>query len=519
MKMTAAEWFVKGLQERGVEWIATLCGHGLDPLYEAAKKSGVRLVDTRNEQAAAYAAEAFGSLTRRPGVVAVSSIGHVNAIMGVANAYYSRAPMLLISGAGNQSTSGMGHFQDYDQVALAGSLTKYGRVVDRPERAIQILDEAWRAATDLPPGPVHLSFPLDVQDTEVDSEQMVQPLRVESSSSIPGDDLEQAASCLASAGRPLIVAGSGVYYAGEGNALAKFSETFSVPLGVLALDRDSIKRPLPSFVGLVGALTGGPRLLADADCVILAGADVDYRLGFLGPDTIAGDARILRIAQGWQNFAKIYEERNGKSHTDWLGEARRRWMEFRQSIEQKGAEQAKQGLHAVQIAAELQEVLTDETVLLIDAGSAGQWAHHLLCDQYPRHWLSCGPSGVVGWGLGGAIGARMAFPDQPVILLTGDGAFTFTVAEIECAVRQRLPFVVIVADDQSWGITMAGHIKRFGEPISSTLGPIDFVKLAESLGARGVLAKTQEEVRSAVEEAKTLDTVTVVHVPIVGGNP
>ena len=323
MKMTAAEWFVKGLQERGVEWIATLCGHGLDPLYEAAKKSGVRLVDTRNEQAAAYAAEAFGSLTRRPGVVAVSSIGHVNAMMGVANAYYSRAPMLLISGAGNQSTSGMGHFQDYDQVALARSLTKYGRVVDRPERAIQILDEAWRAATDLPPGPVHLSFPLDVQDTEVDSEQMVQPLRVEASSSMPGDDLEQAASCLASAERPLIVAGSGVYYAGEGNALAKFSETFSVPLGVLALDRDSIKRPIPSFVGLVGALTGGPRLLPDADCVILAGADVDYRLGFLGPDTIPSGALILRIVQGWQTFAKIYEKHDGKRHTDWLAEARR----------------------------------------------------------------------------------------------------------------------------------------------------------------------------------------------------
>ena len=398
MKMTAAEWFVKGLQERGVEWIATLCGHGLDPLYEAAKKSGVRLVDTRNEQAAAYAAEAFGSLTRRPGVVAVSSIGHVNAIMGVANAYYSRAPMLLISGAGNQSTSGMGHFQDYDQVALARSLTKYGRVVDRPERAIQILDEAWRAATDLPPGPVHLSFPLDVQDTEVDSEQMVQPPRIEPSSSMPGDDLEHAASCLASAERPLIVAGSGVYYAGESSAVADFSERFSVPLGVLALDRDSIKRPAPSFVGLIGALTGGPRLLPDVDCVILAGADVDYSLGFLGPDTIPSGARILRIVQGWQTFAKIYEKLDGKRHTDWLAEARRRWMEFRQSIEQKGAEQAKQGLHAVQIATELREVLTDETVLLIDAGSAAQWAHHLLCDQYPRHWLSCGPSGRCGLG-------------------------------------------------------------------------------------------------------------------------
>lgn len=518
--MTAAEWFVESLQKRGVEWIATLCGHGLDPLYEAAAKLGVRLVDTRNEQTAAYAAEAFGSLTRRPGVVAVSSIGHVNAIIGVAHAYYSRAPVLLISGAGNQSTSGMGHFQDYDHVALASSLTKYARVIDRPERTIQILDQAWRAATDLPPGPVHLSFPLDVQDTEVDSEEMVQPLPAETSSSMLNDDLQRAASCLASAERPLIVAGSGVHYAGEGDALAKFSETFSVPLGTLALDRDSIRRPLSSFVGLIGTLAGGgPKLLPDTDCVILAGAEIDYRLGFLDPNTIHAGVDVLRIPQGWQTFAEVYKEHGGKNHIGWLTEARRRWTEFRQSIEERGAEQAKQGLHAIQVAAALREVLTDESVLLMDAGSAAQWAHHILCDEYPSSYLSCGPSGVVGWGLGGAIGARMAFPNRPVILLAGDGAFTFTVAEIECAVRQHLPFVVIVADDESWGITMAGQIKRFGKPISSVLGPIDFIKLAESLGAQGVSATTQEEIRSAVTEAIKSETITVIHARIVGGNP
>ena len=194
-------------------------------------------------------------------------------------------------------------------------------------------------------------------------------------------------------------------------------------------------------------------------------------------------------------------------------------MDFRQSIEQKGAEQAKQGLHAVQIAAELRQTLTDETVLLIDAGSAAQWAHHLLCDQYPRDRLSCGPSGVCRLGTRWRDGSQNGVPRPPCDPAFWGRSFTFTVAEIECAVRQRLPFVVIVADDQAWGITMSGHIKRFGEPISSTLGPIDFVKLAQSFGARGVLAETQEELRSAVEEATTLDTVTVVHVPIVGGNP
>jgi TPP-dependent trihydroxycyclohexane-1,2-dione (THcHDO) dehydratase len=137
-------------------------------------------------------------------------------------------------------------------------------------------------------------------------------------------------------------------------------------------------------------------------------------------------------------------------------------------------------LHAIHIVRVLREVLSDNAVLAIDGGSIGQWAHQLLCDRYPGHWLTCGRSGVVGWGLGGAMGARLVFPEQPVVLLSGDGAFTFAPAEIECAVRQRLPFVAIVADDQAWGITRVGHEAKFGEAISSTLGAVDFARMAEA---------------------------------------
>src|SRR6266571_6528380 len=109
--MTAAEWLVRGLRERGVDWMATLCGHGLDPLFHAARRAGMRLIDTRNEQTAAYIADAYGRLTRRPGICAVSSgVAQVNALTGVANAWFDQGPMLLISGAAAASTAGMGHF-------------------------------------------------------------------------------------------------------------------------------------------------------------------------------------------------------------------------------------------------------------------------------------------------------------------------------------------------------------------------------------------------------------------------
>ena len=518
--MTACEWLVEGLRARGVEWIATLCGHGLDPLYHAAKKGGLRLIDTRNEQTAAYIAEVCGRLTRRPGVVAVSSgVAHANAMTGVVDAYFDGAPMLLISGAADFRTAGMGHFQDIDQVALAAPVTKFARVIDHPERTLDILRQAWDAACGAPPGPAHLTFPMDVQNSEVSSDRMIQPRDDGARAGQPRFDIDRVATALAAAERPLVVAGSGVYYAREGEALLRFCEEFVIPVVVPIWDRGPVDRVSDVFLGVIGAATGGPRLLPDADLIVMAGAVADYRVGFLQPGAVGAQASVVRLDGGWGSLADSYAGRQEKTHAGWLSEARQRKEAFRARVAETAARQAGRGLHAVHILNALRETLSDDAVLAIDGGSIGQWAHQLLCDRYPGHWLTCGRSGVVGWGLGGAMGARLVFPDRPVVLLSGDGAFTFGPAEIECAVRQRLPFVAIVADDQAWGITRAGHEAKFGEAISSTLGAVDFVKMAEAFGARGLAARSEAETRSAVRAAMDSGEVTVIHVPIVGGNP
>jgi len=522
----AVEWFVKGLQERGVDWISTLCGHGLDPLDFAAEKAGLRLVDTRNEQAAAYMAEVHGRLTRRPGVAAVSSgIGHTNAMTGVLSAHFDGAPMILVSGSASHTTATMGHFQDVDQVALAAPATKYARVIDQAERTLQILDEAWQAAVSLPPGPVHLTFPMDIQNTEVAEQDLIRPARSLATTIDAGEHIDDAAQLLAHAERPLIVAGSGIYYAGEGEALVEFAEQFSVPVQVPIWDRGCVEVPSESFIGVLGSATGGPALLQQADLIIMAGAAPDYRVGFLQAGAVDESARVIQVNLGWGDFAEAYEDAGGKEHRDWLSAAQRLRDEFRESVQRRGVEQAGDRLHAMDVIEALRpalshdEVFPGDAIFLIDGGSIGQWAHQLLSDRYPGHWLTCGRSGVVGWGLPGAMAARLVYPDRPVILLSGDGSFTFTPAEIECAVRQGLPFVVIVADDQSWGITKTGHVRDFGKAVTSSLGPIDFVKLAEAFGARGVRAESPEEISRALDEALGESTVTVIHVPIVGGNP
>lgn len=518
MQLTSVEWFVKRLQERGVTWMATLCGFGLDPLYQAAKRAGMRLIDTRNEQTAGYIAECFGRLTRQPGICAVSSgVAHVNALTGVLNAHFDGAPMLLISGAGPVRTRGMGHFQDYSQVETAIPVTCYARVIDSAERVVHILDEALDTAI-ATPGPAHLTFPLDVQAESVSESDLIRSAPARRPAATDGDPAGIAA-ILANARRPLIVAGSGLYYAGTGEEMLRFAERFSIPVVVPIWDRGTIERASETFLGVLGAATGGPRLLPDADCIFMAGAANDYRVGFLQPDAIGPDAKVVFRERQWAELETACEQAGGKPHSDWLTEARRRNSEFRRDIELRAAKQAGQGMHAAHIIAALRSVLTDEAVLLVDGGSIGQWALQALCDRYPGHWLTCGRSGVVGWGIGGAMAARLAFPERPVILLSGDGAFTFNVADLECAARQSIGFVAIVADDQGWGITRIGHIEKYGAAISSSLGPIAFDRLAESLGAHGVRVETPEEIEPALRVGLARNGVTVIQVPVVGGNP
>jgi acetolactate synthase-1/2/3 large subunit len=520
--MTAADLLVQGLREHGVEWIATLCGHGLDPLLNAARQAGLRLVDVRNEQTCAYAADAFGRLTGKPGVCAVSSgIAQVNALAGVANAWFDGAPMLLISGAGPTATAGKGHFQDLDQVGLARPITKFSASIDHSECTLRLLDEALAIAVADRRGPVHLMFPLDVQATEMSGPVAASPVIEVKATTNP--DLQEIAGALAAANAPLVIAGSGIFYNGSGPEMLRFCTNFQIPIVTPIWDRGSVDRPCTVFLGVVGAATGGPEVLSHADCILLAGAEIDYRIGYLRPPLVRTDAAIFRIGADWTALAASCRKVRAKSSREresWLATCVQRRDDFRRGVEHRAEQQTGEGLHAIHVIRAIEGVLSDNPVLLIDGGSIGQWAHQLLCcGRYPGDWLTCGRSGVVGWGVGGAMAARLAFPGRPVILLSGDGAFTFNVADLEAAVRQNLPFVAIVADDQGWGITRLGQIRQFGVPAASSLGPVVFDRLALSLGARGVRVSTPAEIAHELRNAIDQPAVTLIHVPITGGNP
>ncbi|MHB0877135.1 MAG: thiamine pyrophosphate-binding protein [Anaerolineae bacterium] len=550
--MTGAEILIRCLGDAGVDRISVLCGNGLNPILHEASLAGMRLIDTRNEQTASYMADATGRLTGSLGVCAVSSaVGHTNALIGVLNSWFDGGPMLLISGQSPRDRFGEGVFQEMDQLPIIRPITKYAELVERAENIPVYVRDAIAQAISGRPGPVHLTLAVDVLEAEVPDAQIhwvTQPKAAVSPKG-QGDDglVRDAVRLLARSSRPLIVAGSGVFYAQGGPDLAALAASLSAPVVTPIWDRGVVDRDEEWFLGVIGAASGSARLLPDADLVLLVGTRVDYRLGFGAPSypppAISKEARVIRISadsgelhQGIEADVAILgdpasvlrqiaaeAERQGvKGFAPWLEEARARDRAFRARWLEQAAP-ATPPMTGRHIADALRPFVNDaETVFLVDGGNIGQWAHVALATRrYPSNWFTCGASGVIGWGIAGGMAARLAYPDRKVILLSGDGSFTFTVADLERAAAQHLPFVIVLADDCAWGIVVSGQCQAYGADgtVCSRMGQIDYVKMAESFGCIGIRAESPEAIRAAIERGLAADVPTLVHVPIAVGGP
>lgn len=539
--MNIAELIISELKAQGVQCIYTLCGAGMDPLLEAGNLNGMRIVDTRNEQAASYMADAVGKLTRKLGVVAVSSgVAHLNALTGICNAWFDGSPMLLITGAAGTAYRGRGNFQDMETAPLAEPLCKASIRVERPEQLLFALREASGKALSGRPGPVHLTIPVDVLNA--DAPPMKGQAKAQNPAVITGgaadeEAIKNAVDLLGASSRPCIIAGSGVSYANGGAALAALAERANAPVFVPIWDRGVIESPIPQFCGVIGSASGQPKVLPEADLVLLIGAKVDYRVGYMEHPAIAENAKVIRIDadpvelyQGvnpdlvipgnarfvMEQITRGLNDSKVDFDTAWLEEAQNRLKAFREKWKELPAGAAS-GHHVVE--ALRSRIMDDNTMVLADGGNIGQWFHMIMGDRYPSRWMTCGRSAVIGWGFPGAAAVRSVYPDRPVLLLSGDGSSTFTIAEIETASRQNLPYVAVIADDSAWGIVVSGSKSNNRPIVASTLGPVRFDKVAEGFGARGVYLEDVSRLAEVVEEGFASGKVTVIQVPIQTGGP
>ena len=535
--MTGAQALVQQLKHRGVPFIAMLCGNGTEPIIDAAAASQFPLIDTRNEQAASYISDTYARLTRKVGVCLVSSgIAHINAMAGLLNAHYDATPMLLITGANESNTLRRGGFQDIDHVAMCESFCKHAEQVERTERIPQAVADCFHAATTGRPGPTHLTIPRDILLGELPDGLALPPLgdrgQVEQRAALGSEQAAAAAEMLASADRPVIVAGGGCFYADAGDELLALAGAAGAPIVTPIWDRGVVNEPSEHFMGVIGAASGEPALLDEADLLIIAGADIDYRLNYLDRPPLREDLKVIRIdvAQGQlyqaiapdlalladpkSAFAAIAEAYDGGAHQDWMSAAKEMHAHFYATWDER-PDVSEGMMIGWDIARAVAQVVDEDTMLGADGGNIGQWLHMTLCrNSYPEAFFTCGASGVIGYGIPGAMAAKTAFPDRKVLMVIGDGSLGFCIPEFQTAVRHQIPFVAVVADDEAWGIVVTGQKARGAACVASELGKCGWAETAMGFGARGVRVDAPEKIAPAIEEGFASGQPTLIEVPL-----
>jgi acetolactate synthase-1/2/3 large subunit len=314
--------------------------------------------------------------------------------------------------------------------------------------------------------------------------------------------------------------------------LRAFAATTHIPILTHIWARGCIEGRLPEYVGVTNAeLNGAAQMVAQSDLVLTLGARIDYRLSHGRPPGFPRDARVIRVdvepaevqrsvtpdAGIVGNPRAVLEQLTAACHQaelaprdQWLAEVQASRDQLLSDWESLGRDNTVP-MPGIRICREIKPFLDQEVTFLLDGGNIGRWAHMVLFDRHPAHWFTCGASGVVGWGLSGAIAAKLARPNHPLLLLSGDGAAGFNVTEIETALRFGTPYVAVVAHDGAWGIVADGQAN--GRRVACEFGEIRFDRVAEALGAKGVYIEQAAQLGPAIEAGLQSNTVTIIHVP------
>jgi len=535
--MNGAQWIVRTLKDRGVEQVFVLCGNGLNPFLDACIDFKMKIIDVRNEQAASYMADTWGRMTGRLGVVVVSSgPGHTNALTGLANSFWDGGPMLLISGCSSQNTRGMDNFQEIDQVGMAAPVCKYANMIKNVATLQNEVNTALAAAVTGRPGPVHLTIPADVFGAEVDEDRLLRqdipPVEVVQRCPGDGDLVRDAIAVLNSAEKPFMVVGSGVFYARAGEELAEFAKLTDIPILSHIWDRCCIEDAIPQYMGITNdALNRAMPMLSQADAVLVVGARMDYRVSYGRAPGFPRDAKVIRVdaepseinrtvvpdigiigdpRSVLQQMTAEARQLDFESKDGWLAEVRTHHDSLIQKWEKLGNEDV-WPLTSIRICREIKKFLDLDVTFLLDGGNIGRWAHMTLFDRHPSHWFTCGASGAIGWGFSGAIAAKLARPDYPVLLLSGDGSAGFNITEIETALRFGTPYVAVIAHDGAWGIVADGQ--KDGRRVASEFGEIRFDRVAQALGAEAIFIEDPKQLGPSIDWGLQSGTVVIIHVP------
>lgn len=533
------------LRAHGVRFVFTLVGGHISPLLVACEKLGIRVVDTRHEVTAVFAADAVARLTGTVGVAAVTAgPGLTNTVTAVKNAQVAQSPVLLLGGAASTLLQKRGALQAIDQMSLFRPLCKFCASVRMVRDIVPTLRAAMAAAQSGTPGPVFVELPLDVLYPYFMVEKEMIPATLPKGLmgrvvfwylqnclanlfvgaweprpegplplDIPQASPQQVQRCveiLSRAKRPLLVLGSqALLPPTPASKLRAAVETLGVPCFLGGMSRGLLGRNHPLHIR-----QNRSAALKKADVVVLAGAVCDFRLSYgrvlnrkskiiivnrnrddmlLNSDifwkpqeAVQGDVGsfMLKLAEGLQG--QVWA-------SDWAEELRKADQQKEQTYRDKAVMPVSQHLNPVQVLQQVEETLPDNALLVVDGGDFVATAAYLVQPRGPLRWLDPGAFGTLGVGAGFALGAKLCQPDAEVWCLFGDGAFGYSLIEFDTFVRHKIPVMALIGNDAGWTQISREQVPRLGSDVACSLAYTDYHKAAIGLGAQGLMLSRDNE--------------------------
>jgi acetolactate synthase-1/2/3 large subunit len=523
-KLHGGRLVAKRLKAHGVTKLFTLSGGHLFSIYDGCREEGIDLVDVRHEQTAAFAAEGWAKVTRQPGVAALTAgPGVTNGMSALGSAQQNGSPLVVLGGRAPALRWGQGSLQEVDHVPFVAPLTKSARTPASTAEIPPLVDEAIVGAMATPTGPTFVDFPLDYVFMELDEEPPSQARIADPRDTPAAEGVERAIELLAGAQRPVVMAGTGLYWAHGETALRALVEQRRIPVFANGQARGCV--PADHELAFSRARSTG---LKGADVAIVVGVPMDFRLGFGG--AFGEDTKIVLIdsAPSGRTPARApdVELYGGIAATlDALASAggalsTQPWVDELRALEteRRAAEQAERAddrspLHPMRLYAELASVLDRNAIIIGDGGDFVSYAGRVIDSFEPGCWLDPGPFGCLGAGPGYALAAKLAHPDRQVVLLQGDGAFGFSGMEFDTLARHGVNVVSVMGNNGIWALEKHPMEFLYGYSVVAELRPeTPYHTVVEALGGHGELVRAPGELVPALERAFAAGRPALVNV-------
>jgi acetolactate synthase-1/2/3 large subunit len=546
-RITGGEALVRCLLNEDVRWLFGIPGGQLLPIIDAivrvGRPKGMDYVMTRHEAAAGNMADAWARVTGRVGVCAGTvGPGAANLVAAVWVAHADNVPLLVITAQIHslRAYPFRGSQQQLDHLNLFAPVTKWNAVVNKWERISELVQRAFRMATSGRPGPVHLDIPVDViYETREENELELLPpelTRVVRGPGAPPDQVRQIINELTSARRPLIHAGSGVLRSRAEKLLKSLSEQLHVPVSSTGAARGVIPEDHP--MALIAKQAGASHAQAEADVVLGLGCafwerdawgrppvwgppekqrliHVDIEPAIIGLNrpvdlALAADARevLLQLLDAAQGLV------SAEGVSAWADSCKDKENEAHEAIVPMLASESSP-IHPLRLIGEIQRFFGPEAVYVVDGGNMALWAHLGIRVGGPRRFLFPMHSGHLGVGLPFALGAKLADPDRPVVVIHGDGSFMLSCHEAETAARLKLNVIDIIGNDQCWAMVKAGQDSSFeGRHCGVDLTDTRYDLMAQAMGCYGERITRSVDIRPALERAAASYQPAVLDVAI-----